>query len=462
MPMIKENQSLLNKMNIITDVVLLFISLVLSYFIRFFLFETESSYIRLDIYLRFFVIVVPIELIIYGFFDLYSSFRSKPFRKECSLIIQANILLTAILLSILFIFKLVHISRWLIVIFFFINVSLVLLKRFILRQALTSVRIRGYNLKSLLIIGSGMTAKKLQDILAEKKGFGYNYCGYVSAREGLSGSRLGDYSDLYHILENLKPDEVICAMDIEDSPHLSGVVADCEKTGTKISIVPFCYEYIPSHPYIDQFEGIPLINIRRIPLDNLGNAFLKRTMDILGAAILLVIFSPVLLLTAILVKLTSKGPVIFKQTRVGKNKAPFTMYKFRSMRVNDSSDTAWSKAEDERRTKFGSFIRKFSIDELPQLWNVLIGDMSLVGPRPEIPHFVEDFKETIPLYMVKHQVKPGITGLAQVSGLRGDTSIQKRIERDIDYIENWSLLLDFQILFRTLFRGFQNNEILKK
>ena len=460
--MIKENQSLLNKINIITDVILLFISLVLSYFIRFFLFETETSYIHLDTYLRFFIIVVPIQLIIYGFFDLYSSFRSKPFRKECSLIIQANVLLTAILLSILFIFKFVHISRWLIVIFFFVNVSLVLLKRFVLRKVLTSVRNRGYNLKSLVIIGSGTTAKKFQKILLDKKGFGYHYCGYVSAQDGLEGSRLGDYNDLYNILDNLKPDEVVCAMDIEDSPHLPGVVADCEKTGTKISIIPFCYEYIPSRPYIDQFEGIPLINLRRIPLDNLGNAFLKRAMDIAGAAILLAVTSPLLLLTAILVKLTSKGPVIFKQTRIGKNKAPFTMYKFRSMRLNDSSDTAWSQVEDERRTKFGSFIRKFSIDELPQLWNVFIGNMSLVGPRPEIPYFVEDFKETIPLYMVKHQVKPGITGLAQVEGLRGDTSIQKRIEYDIAYIENWSLLLDFQILFRTLFKGFKNNEKLKK
>ena len=156
--------------------------------------------------------------------------------------------------------------------------------------------------------------------------------------------------------------------------------------------------------------------------------------------------------------LSSPGPIIFRQKRVGLNKKPFYMYKFRSMRVNASSDTGWSTNSDPRKTRFGSFIRKFSIDELPQFFNVLKGDMSLVGPRPELPHFVDQFKEEIPLYMVKHQVRPGITGWAQVNGLRGDTSIKERIEHDVYYIENWSILLDIKILFLTLFKGFVNQE----
>lgn len=152
--------------------------------------------------------------------------------------------------------------------------------------------------------------------------------------------------------------------------------------------------------------------------------------------------------------------MIFKQERVGLNKELFTMYKFRSMVVNDQSNTAWSTNEDPRKTKFGAFIRKFSIDELPQLCNVLKGDMSLVGPRPELPYFVENFQKSVPLYMVKHQVKPGITGLAQVKGYRGDTSIPKRIEWDVYYIENWSLFLDIKILFMTVFKGLRNEEVL--
>ena len=255
---------------------------------------------------------------------------------------------------------------------------------------------------------------------------------------------------------------MVCALDISESEHLKQVIADCEKTGSKVSIIPFCYKYISSRPYIDQLENIPLINVRRIPLDNMGNAFLKRGMDIIGSLILILLSSPLMLFAAVGVKLTSRGPVIFKQKRVGLNKKLFTMYKFRSMKLNTESGTAWSKNADPRKTKFGSFLRKFSIDELPQFYNVLKGDMSLVGPRPEIPFFVDSFQEQIPLYMVKHQVKPGITGLAQVRGYRGDTSIEKRIECDIEYIENWNLLLDIQILLQTAFKAFKNDEQLVK
>ena len=262
----------------------------------------------------------------------------------------------------------------------------------------------------------------------------------------------------YDVLNKYKPDEVVCALDISDSKYLENVVSDCEKSGTKISIIPFCYKYIPSQPYIDQIGSIPLINIRRIPLDNLGNAFTKRAIDILGSLVLIILTSPIMLTTAIIIKCTSKGPVIFKQNRVGLNKKLFTMYKFRSMKVNSQEETGWSTNSDPRKTKFGSFIRKFSIDELPQFFNVLKGDMSLIGPRPELPHFVDNFKNEIPLYMVKHQVKPGITGLAQVNGFRGDTSIKKRIEYDIYYIENWNILMDISILFQTAFKGLKNNE----
>ena len=168
---------------------------------------------------------------------------------------------------------------------------------------------------------------------------------------------------------------------------------------------------------------------------------------------------PIMIFAAIGVFISSPGPVLFKQKRVGKMGKIFTMYKFRSMRLNRDSNKAWSHKGDSRKTKFGAFIRSTAIDELPQLFNVLFGDMSLVGPRPEIPHFVEEFKQNIPLYMIKHYVKPGMTGLAQIKGLRGDTSVEKRIREDIEYIENWSLGLDFAILFATPFKAFNKNEI---
>ncbi len=201
-----------------------------------------------------------------------------------------------------------------------------------------------------------------------------------------------------------------------------------------------------------------MIHVRKIPLANSFNSFIKRVIDIIGSLGLILLFSIPMLVVAIIIKTTSKGPLIFKQERVGLHNKPFKMYKFRSMEVQDSSKEkqAWTVQNDPRVTPIGKFIRKTSLDELPQFFNVLKGDMSLVGPRPERPFWVEKFKEEIPRYMIKHQVKPGITGWAQVNGYRGDTSIRMRIDCDLYYIENWSLGLDFKILFSTIFKGFVN------
>lgn len=461
--MIRENQTLLNKINAISDILILFISISLAYFIRFFILNPTPgvAYIDLHKYLQFTFIIVPINLIIYYFLNLYDSFRAKSFSKELSSIVKANTILIVALLSILFTVKLVHLSRLVLVIFYFVNITLVSIKRYALRKILWNIRKKGLNLKHVIIIGSGETAKNYLDIIKSNSSYGYNYVGYVSNDFDFEGEKLGNYCDLFDILTKQKPDEVICALDISDAKYIENAVSACEQTGTKVSIIPFCYRYIPSQPYIDQIGDIPLINLRRIPLDNLGNAFLKRILDICGSLFLILVTSPIMVFTAITIKCTSPGPIIFKQTRVGLNKKPFVMYKFRSMRLNSESTTAWSTNVDHRKTKFGSFIRKFSIDELPQFFNVLKGDMSLVGPRPELPHFVETFKDEIPLYMVKHQVKPGITGLAQINGFRGDTSIKKRIEYDIYYIENWSIFMEIEILFKTVFKGIKNNEKLE-
>ncbi|GAA0077160.1 undecaprenyl-phosphate glucose phosphotransferase [Clostridium sp. CTA-5] len=456
--MIKENQNLLNKINAFSDIVILFISIILAYLIRFYIFSPDEYYIKLINYIKFTILIIPINLIIYNFFNLYHSFRTINFSKECSNIIRANTVLTGILLSLLFIVKFVDISRFVIVIFYFINITLVLSKRLILRKSLSRMRLNGMNLKHVIIIGAGEVAGEYLNVIKNNKSFGYSYAGYVANSSNFEGEKLGNYDNLFDVLNKYNVDEVVCALDIDDSKYIESIVSACEKSGTKISIIPFCYKYIPSKPYIDQIGSIPLINVRRIPLDNFGNAFMKRALDIIGSLTLIILTSPIMIITALIIKCTSKGPTIFKQKRVGLNKNIFTMYKFRSMRVNPEEQTGWSTNNDPRKTKFGSLIRKFSIDELPQFFNVLKGDMSLVGPRPELPHFVDEFKNEIPLYMVKHQVKPGITGLAQINGYRGDTSIKKRIEYDIHYIENWDMLMDIGILFKTAFKGFKNNE----
>ena len=203
-----------------------------------------------------------------------------------------------------------------------------------------------------------------------------------------------------------------------------------------------------------------MINIRHVPLTNTFNSMVKRSIDIFGALVAIILFSPIMLISAILVKTTSKGPLIFRQERVGLHNKPFYMYKFRSMAVQEIKDekAAWTTKNDPRVTGIGKIMRKTSIDELPQLFNVLKGDMSLVGPRPERPQFVEKFREEIPRYMVKHQVRPGMTGWAQINGYRGDTSIKRRIEFDLYYIENWTVGLDIKILILTIFKGLYQQE----
>ena len=253
-------------------------------------------------------------------------------------------------------------------------------------------------------------------------------------------------------------DEIAITLGLSEYYRLEEIVTLCEKSGVHTKFIPDYNNIIPTKPYTEDILGLPVINIRHVPLSNAFPAALKRAFDIVGSLACIVIGSPIMLIFALIIKLTSPGPLIFKQERVGLHNRPFMMYKFRSMVVQEESKEkkAWTVRDDPRVTPVGRFMRKTSIDELPQLFNVLKGEMSLVGPRPERPFFVEKFQEEIPRYMVKHQVRPGMTGWAQVNGYRGDTSIRKRIDCDLYYIENWSLGLDIKILFLTVFKGFVN------
>ncbi len=235
---------------------------------------------------------------------------------------------------------------------------------------------------------------------------------------------------------------------------LDSLVESCEKVGIKAEIIPDYYQYFPARPSIDMIEDLPIINIRYVPLNDAFNKVLKTLSDYIIAIIAIIITSPIMIFTAIAIKLTSKGPIIFKQERIGLNGKSFMMYKFRSMKVQDPEEEKqeWTTRDDPRKTKIGNFIRKTSIDELPQFFNVLKGDMSVVGPRPERPFFVNEFKEKIPKYMIKHQVKPGLTGWAQIHGCRGNTSIKKRVEYDIEYVEHWHMGLDLGIMIKTILK----------
>ena len=457
--MIKENQQLLNRINTLTDALIIYLMIPVSFWIRFTLQQGVIN-ITLRDYLILGLVYTAVQIALFYAVGLYRPYRHVRLRKELARLLFACILDFVLLISWLSLRHMDDYSRQMLIIFFLLSFFFLSLKRIILRQMLWRMRAKGYNLKHVLLIGNGNMAKSYLDKIETELNMGYHPLGYISEKQGdLNIPYLGGYDLLEKVLEEKKPDEVVSAVDPAEFVHTPEIVAACEKTGCKLSAIPIYAEYLSSSQQIDDMDGIPLLNMRRIPLDNLGNAFLKRTADIFLSAIILIVFSPLMLIIAIGVKLSSPGPVIFSQKRIGRNKEPFMMYKFRSMRVNAQQDTAWSSAEDTRKTAFGSFIRKYSLDEFPQFWNVLKGDMSLIGPRPEIPFFVDRFKKEIPHYMIKHLVRPGITGWAQVNDLRGDTSIHERIKYDIYYIEHWSIGFDLKILFLTVFGGkFRNDE----
>lgn len=457
--MIRENQRLLNQINVLSDGAVVSLTLLAAYGIRFYLLPGASFSLPFSYYGYLALAMIPLHLFTYASFGLYESFRRSRLYQELGKLFWANVLDLVLVLVILFLTKEMHFSRMTLGIHFVLNTVVLGGKRVFLRLLLRHYREQGFNQKLVILLGGGDMARRCRDIITRDRALGYRLIGYVSARPTLGALKcLGTYSELTHILDRMQPDEVISAISMEEYERTPAIIEACEKAGVKLSIVPFYAEYMPATPQFEDLDGLPLLNIRRIPLDNMGSAFAKRFLDIVGSLGLIVLTSPIMLIAAVGVKLSSPGPIIFRQKRIGKGKKPFYMYKFRSMRVNNQQDTGWSRAKDDRKTKFGSFIRKFSIDELPQFFNVLKGDMSLVGPRPEVPYYVEQFKEEVPLYMVKHQVRPGITGWAQVNGLRGDTSIKARIEHDIYYIEHWSFFFDIQILFLTLFKGIVNQE----
>ncbi|MEJ8553411.1 undecaprenyl-phosphate glucose phosphotransferase [Tepidibacter sp. Z1-5] len=463
--MIKQNQRHLNSLLLLIDAISVFISFFISWYIRFEsnLIKVSSGHLTLEEYMNPILIIIPVYLIIYSMFSLYVPHRFKNIFHEFFNILKSNILGLLILINMLYIYKEVHYSRYLLLIFVITNTIVTIGERGCIRLVLRNMRKKGYNLKHSLIVGCSELTTEFLKRARKNRHWGYNIVGIFDDNKDI-GSRfeelniIGRTYDLEEYIETHYIDEVIITFDISEYKKLKWVIGVCEKSGVRTQIIPDYYKYIPARPYVEEIDGLPIINIRHVPLDNVINKFVKRVIDIIGSSIAIMLFLPIMIMTVMGIKITSPGPVIFNQERVGLNRKKFNMYKFRSMHVqkDEEEKVQWTTKNDPRKTKFGSFIRKTSIDELPQLFNVLKGDMSLIGPRPERPYFVDKFKEEIPKYMIKHQVRPGITGWAQVSGWRGDTSIEKRIEYDLYYIENWNIIFDMKILFYTVFKGFVN------
>lgn len=461
--MIRENQRYLNRLQILLDLILIIISFILSYSIRFYLMDDGIVSLGLNKSLEIIILSIPFFFIFYNLFDIYSARRTKPLRVEISAIIKTNILANILIMVALYIFKLNDFSRLTLGFFFVINSTLTISTRIIIRLFLKKYRRMGYNLKHCLVIGTTDSSSLFIDKVKKNSHWGYNIIGVITSdsshlKKFKGYTILGCMSNLEQLLSTRSIDIAIVGVSGNDLIELSYILQTCEKSGVKTQIIPYYHKYIPAKPYMDDLDGLPVIDTRHVPLDNIFKNFLKRSFDIIFSLSIIIFTSPLLIFATLMTKLTSPGPIIYKQERVGLNRKNFNMYKFRSMRVQTKEEekSKWTTKNDPRKTKWGSFMRKTSIDELPQFFNVLKGDMSVVGPRPERPFFVDQFKESIPRYMIKHQVRPGITGWAQVNGYRGDTSIEGRIEHDLYYIENWTFSFDLKIISLTVFKGFIN------
>ena len=462
--MIRDNQRLINRLTLVIDGFVIVASYLFAYFLKFesglLLYEEGLT---MQTYMTALYFLVPGYLILYSQLDLYSTRRASGRKRELINVIKANTIGALIFMVILYLINQPDFSRQMIFIFWGVCIGLETVVRNMMRALMMFWWKRGYNIKYVLLVGySGSAESYINKVLLNPQ-WGYVIRGILDDKtergtEYKGIKVLGTIDNLPLILPENKLDEIAITLPLGQYGRLKEIVGLCEKSGVHTKFIPDYAGIIPNRPYTEDIQGLPVINIRRVPLNNTLNAFVKRLMDIVGSLIGIVLASPFMIVSAILIKLTSDGPVIFAQERVGQHNKPFQMYKFRTMIEQTEAEEAagWTTKDDPRVTKVGRFLRRTSLDELPQLFNIFFGQMSLVGPRPERPQFVEKFREEIPRYMIKHQVRPGLTGWAQVNGLRGDTSIEKCIEYDLYYIENWTLEFDIKIMILTIFWGFIN------
>jgi Undecaprenyl-phosphate glucose phosphotransferase len=354
-------------------------------------------------------------------------------------------------------------SRIVVVYFWFLVTMLMCLSHWVARRLLLAARVRGYNLLNVLIAGDGELGQLVVNKINSHPEIGFSVVGYLTGKKENVGVSLGDhkvlgeYQDLSRLIKEKDVDQLFIALPINEHDHLEQVLTFLEKETVDIKVVPDLLRYMNIQSGVEELDGLPIVNLAESPLYG-WNIIVKRLSDVVLSSLAILVASPVMLFVLILIKLESKGPVFYRQERMGLDQNVFSMLKFRSMKINaeDQSGPVWAKENDDRRTRLGTFLRSTSLDELPQLFNVLLGDMSLVGPRPERPVFIEEFKQSIPNYMLRLKMKAGLTGWAQVNGWRGNTSLERRIECDLYYIKNWSMWFDIKIIFMTIWKGFVN------
>ena len=449
----------------LSDSLIIALSWVGAYYLRMggYLIPVYKSVPPVSIYLPLTIYAVIIWAIALRVFGLYEPMRIVSVFEEAIKIIKASLVAILIFITVVYFVKEYKYSRVVFFYFWILSTSGLIISRSSLRAFLRYLRKKGLNLRFVLIVGAGELGQKILRSINRHPELGLRVAGLLTRREEKLGSKifgipvLGIYEDIKKILASHHIDQIVLALPLEEHLRLKAIMEAIDDEMVDIKIAPDFFDYISLRGGVEELDNIPIITLRDSPLYGWNRIF-KRCFDILFSFIILTIFSPLLLIMTILIKLTSPGPVFYRQERMGLDGKLFTMLKFRTMREDAEKNTGpvWAKEDDKRRTKLGAFLRKLSLDELPQFINVLKGEMSIVGPRPERPFFIQQFKEKVPRYMLRHKMKAGITGWAQVNGWRGNTSIEKRIEYDIFYIENWSLGFDIKIMWLTLWRGFSN------
>jgi Undecaprenyl-phosphate glucose phosphotransferase len=473
--MLKRHAQFFEGLFVISDLIVVTFSWLVSYGIRFFLgvLPIEKGIPPFREYIPMLIFVWLIWVFLFRKMGLYKPMRSQSIWKEILSLIKANTFAVILLLAATYLFKekSVPLSRMVFLIFWVFQTFSSVFSRMTIRAVLRKLRKKGFNIRYSLVVGAGPLAQHIAASMVGNREFGIELVGFLASPQKTLGSPtenrthligpmiapiIGEYDDLAEIIERGGIDQVIIALPLEDHTYLLKVVESIGDTVIDVKLVPDVHRFIQLGSEIEEFDGVPVISLASTPLDGI-NRVIKRILDLFLGTFLFILFLPLMVLISLLIKLTSPGPIFYKQERLGLDGKPFPIFKFRTMHESISSEVPkFTTSSDQRVTGLGKILRRWSLDELPQLINVIRGNMSLVGPRPERPFFIDEFRKRVPKYMLRHKVQAGMTGWAQINGWRGNTSIERRIEHDLFYIENWSIGLDLKILWLTIFKGFKN------
>lgn len=436
----------------LADLLILLLTWVAMYFLRFSVFEGEVG--QEQNFLRAAAVLLLVSIFFFSHEGLYRSYRLSSRQQEILAIFKANAMSIVAFIVVLYFVTDKRLSRAVIIGYFTFSTVLLVIFRMSVRQFLRNLRGQGKNLRSILLVGHGGIIEEFVKAISTNKDAGIRFMGWVDSRGAARKFQIPEAESVEQVRTDGSIDQIVVSYVGEDAALVHKVVEKNFNDTTPLVVLPdLTQSYVGSH--VEYVAGLPALTVNQ-PYFSETDLFLKRAFDFSVTFLGLLLISPLLIVLSILVKVTSPGPIFFGQERIGLDGKRFKMWKFRSMRADAEKLSTWTTKDDPRRTVFGTFLRKTSLDELPQLWNVLVGDMSLVGPRPEQPHFVDKFRHEIPAYMLRHKMKAGITGWAQVNGWRGDTSLHERIICDLYYIKNYSFWLDVKILFLTFWNGFIN------